>query len=275
MTEVDLTRLNELCDGLHEALSAAGKPGDAGDVVRDETRRLTVQTVKFMPPQNNAVGKRAIASDLTSFFSAAEPGLIDTIGSEHGIGNVDAFITAKDGKPLRLRWDRIDPLGNNMRTLHYSAKRRGRVRRGGRADVKGEWRARVVVTKEARDEYVKKIQARVGRLKASIAATAAALGVTTIATWIKRHFPNPKAIVDITGLQQAESPAILFGSRAPGIGSYRSQIVKAAHARSQAIKKRIRLIASNYSKDVAAGIRADAAAKRSRSRGTGGSYAIG
>ena len=269
--DIDTTRLNGLCVELSDALTAQGQNGDLTAIVIDETRRLVAQIVKFIPPQTQAVGNAAIKRELKSLFSEASVGLIDAVGSEKGIKNIDKFIGGKDGKPLRLRWDHLDPMGERMKPLHRSyLDTRGKVRRG-KASPAGEWRARVVVPQGTVDPYIKSVQKRVGRAKASWAQVSMLLGNVAVPAYIKRHFPSPFAI-SIVHLSDGSFPSVTFGSRSPGVSRQSARIHDAVRVRCEAMAKRIKLIASGYSSDLAKGMKIAARAARTRE---GGSDAIG
>jgi hypothetical protein len=62
----------------------------------------------------------------------------------------------------------------------------------------------------------------------------------------------------------AANPSITFGARNPGINRLRSSLSNAFKLRATAMTNRMKLIASGYSKDVAAGIRPKAHAADTR-----------
>lgn len=275
--KVETQRLNATLEGLHDALIGSGKPGDAREVVADESRRLAEQIARFMPPQTRAIGEKSVEREVKSLFSAADPEMIDTIGSMFGIKNVEAHITSRQtGEPLRIQWDEIDPEGARMKERHYQERGKSRLLRIKERKPDGKsWKARVVVPHKARADYVKEMQSRVGRLKASFAEVARQLGTTRIGGWIARHIPTPKSIFNGAGLANLSKPSVTFGSTARGVSRFTDFIRSAMRARSSAISRRIKLITSGYAKDVARGIRAQTRARRVRAQGTGGSHAIG
>jgi hypothetical protein len=276
--EVDTSRLAEVLSDLQEALGKDGKPADMAEIVADETRLLVRQITRFVPPQTQAIGERAISRELKSLFTAVDQEMIDTIGSEYGLTNIDQWITTISGKKIRLRWDAIDPTGERMPERHNKARdSRGKIRKGPWPHPP-EWRARVVVSKEDRAAYAAKTMKKVGLWKASWAKILADMadGKAKIAGWINRHIEDGTAakisLANAMGLQNGTSPSVQFGSRAPGVMRTADKVRDAARVRGEAIKKKVRLILSGYAKDVSQGMRIQARAKRS---GRGGNYAIG
>lgn len=264
MIEVDTSRLTALCAELGEALTAQGSNGDCTVIMLQETRKLLAQIVRFIPPKTQAIGNAAVKRELKSLFSEASTDLIDSVGSARGVENIDTFIGSKDKKSLRLRWDRLDPLGDRMKQNHRSyLNKRGNIPKAPRSGP-GEWRARVVVPQGALAPYIASVQRRVGRAKASWAQVGLQIGVQGVPGYIRRHFPSPHAI-DIVNLSDGAFPQITFGSRSPGVSRESAKISDAVRVRCEAIMKRIKLITSGYSQDVAKGMRI-----RSRAARTGG-----
>lgn len=263
---IDSTRHNVAMDSLFNAMCATG--GDAAKLVEQETRLLSKTIVNFTPPIKSkwgnpkTSGEMAIKAELYSLFSEAEPRLIDEVGSKHGTKDINAFITNANGEKVNLQWANLDPLGSRMDEYHEKFQnRRGKVPRT-KASGSGVWKARVVVPKGSRDPYIKKLQARVGRARASFAQTAARLGAT-FPSWISRHFGAPIsdiAIMELSGLQNPVSPSVVFGSRAPGIDRVRDRVQAAVNFRAKVIVRKVKLILSGYNKDIAAGIKAQSQA---------------
>lgn len=277
--DIDTTQLQATVEDLRDALGRAGKPGDASDVVSDETRRVAVEMVKQTPPQTKLIGEHSILRDLGSLFSGADRSLIDEVGSRSGLYNIDTWITNDSGKRTHLKWDKLDPMGAHISEEHLgSLNKRGRApdrKRGG----PGEWVARNVAPIGDVVKYTKKKLKSPGRWKASWAATAKSLGVTRVASWIDRHisktgrdFSTPKSVTDSAGLMRGEFPGVTFGSRAPGVVRQNAIAKTVVAARIQAIKKRIKLVASGYNRDLSKRMKIE---RKSKSSGQGGRYAIG
>lgn len=262
-SDIDTSGMNGMLDGLSDALIGQGQGSDCSQILRDETRRLSKQIVAFTPPLKSnhgapkASGEMAIAGELHSLFTEAGTKLIDEIGSEHGLHDINAFITRPQGDKLNLRWGTIDPTGARMAEYHQKEKNsRGKIGRRVKRSEPGKWFARYVVPTGTLEPYIKTIQKRVGRWRASWATVASNLG-QQFPAWISRHFGsvNEISISNIEGLQSRTSPSVTFGSRAPGNQRQRGIIQSAVTARGKAIGKRIRLVLSGYAKDVREGIR--------------------
>ncbi|MDE2102227.1 MAG: hypothetical protein KGL39_33585, partial [Patescibacteria group bacterium] len=81
---------------------------------------------------------------------------------------------------------------------------------------------RVVVSKSAYQTLVRNVEARLGQLRASFAATSEALGLRKrIPTWVQKQIAkvkeNGKHIFNDAGLNHPTEPFIEFGSRAKGV----------------------------------------------------------
>lgn len=268
MEQIDLSRFQSAMNGIADAL--VGTNGDAEELVKGEAKRLSTQITNFTPPIKSkwgnarTSGEMAIKSELYSLFSESEIPLIDTIGSEHGVKDINAWITKKGGEKENLQWANLDPMGDRMAAFHKQYRNRaGKVPKMKAAGA-GIWRARVVVPIGSREPYVKNIQRRVGRARASMALCAARLG-KNFPSWISRHFGQGLAniaVLDMSSLSNNSRPSITFGSKAPGIYRIADRVQAAVNSRARAMVKRTKLIISGYNKDVAAGIRAQRHAKR-------------
>jgi len=260
--ELDTTRFIAAMGQVHDALIGAGNETDAKNLVRDESRRLVQQIMRFTPPKDRRQGEQAIERELGSLFSEAAPMTIDEIGSKHGLRQIDAFLTKKDGTKLPIHWDNLDPMGQNMQRYHHHYQnRRGRVPINVSGNTLGDWRARVVIPIGSKQAYIDKIKKRVGRWKASWAKLATELGLS-VPSWISGHLPSPHAIGDISGLNDSAFPVITLGSRAPGVGSQADKVRAALRVRSVAMVRRAALIVSGYNKDLARGMRVAARKQR-------------
>jgi hypothetical protein len=240
-------RLNERITELSRIL-----PQDAATVFEDESRLFLKQVIRFTPPKTKAQGEAAITRDLGQLFTAVDENMLNTIGSEHGLSAIDVWLTTANGERKELDWRKIDPTGAGMKEFHY----RNRDSRGRAFHLKRQrgqkWYAPYVVSFEDMAAYRDKMKARVGRRKAAWAKSYVALK-GTVAAWIGRHIGGAKGEFHIS--TNPSRPAIVMINRAAGIGQDTHIVSSALRARYQAIGKRMRLIASGYSKDVAQGIR--------------------
>lgn len=259
--EIDTRILTERLNGLYDALLANGQQCDAQQLVRDEAGRLIKTIVNFTPPLGpggkatgaRKAGELAIAKQLNSLFSEAEPDTITEIQNKYGDTNVSTGLTMKDGMKLPLNWANIDSQGNRMREFHHQYRRNGRVPI--EKKQKGRWDARVVVPEGKRAPYVSKVQKSVGRWRASIAAALPSLQ-QHVPTWINRHFGSVQAIqiLDMSMLNHPTQPRITFGTRAPGIdAAYVGRVNFAIKLRAKAMATRARMIIRGYGEDMRSG----------------------
>lgn len=251
---VNHDRLILQLDALKEATQA-----DSWDIVKDETRALSKTMVNFVPPLKangdpKIIGEGAVERDIKNLISEASPEFIDEVGSRYGIVDIDAWITQKDGTRLNLQWEHVDPTGARLDEYHRSYLVQGRVPKVKGQFSKGRWKSRVVAPPGARDSLIERKKLNVGRWKASWAFAAAELGAT-FPRWLSRHFGVLNDVAIFEPHYDAKSPTITFGSRAAGNFRIQSDLRTAFNVRIKAIRNRIKLIASGYSKDVSSGIK--------------------
>ena len=266
--ELDTTRHQANLAALAAAL--AGPGGDCSALVRQEARLLTRTIANFTPPTRSkwgapkVSGEKAIARELGNLFHQVQTPLLDAIGSRFGTKGIRADITAKDGRKIPIAWDNLDATGARMGALHQSQRNaRGKVplRPSGFPD---RWQSRAVVPADGTlPAYVKSVQSRVGRAKASFCVAAAKLG-ETFPTWIRRHTDTvaPIAICDVSQAQHPTRPTVVFGSRAPGVDRLRPRVSAAVQFRAQVLARRLKLVVSGYSGDFARSVRAQSRAAR-------------
>ncbi len=258
--EVDMSKALHDLAGLKDS-----EVGDMREIVFGEGGRTITAIVKRTPPLGvggkNAgakqAGEAAIQKELGSLFSGAEPKLIREVSAKHGWQDIDGYIELENKTPLQVIWDHLSVDGSDMEALHKQYRNnRGKVRvtKSGR----GRWRARVVVPTARKNEYIRRVQKRVGRWRASLAKGLPALG-KSVPSWISRHFASVQgiAILDTSRLNSPLFPSIVFGSRAPGCGDpgFRQRCHGVIVDRIKAVRRRIKLVQSGYSKDVAQNMR--------------------
>lgn len=264
---IDTSRAEAALWSLREAM--VGKGQDAANLLRDETKLLVRTITNFVPPPRAAgnprqVGEHAVEVSLKNLISEATPVLIDQVGAMFGLRDITtAWVTEQNKEHLNLQWANLDPTGNRLPELHkaYRDRRTGRTRM--EKEVRGVWAARIVVPLGTREPYIKAVKARVGRMKATWALIGSKLG-DSFPQWISRHFGavSGYAIADTSHLNDPEKPYVIFGSRAPGNFRLRPAIKDALRFRIRAMARKAKLILSDYRADVAAGIKAQAAAHK-------------
>lgn len=255
--ELDSSRFTGSMEAL---LDATGR--DAADVLRDESVLLIGQTVKFTPPiagkkgPPKTSGEMAIKSELSNLFA----GITDEFGIEvrqkYGDSNIDGFMEGKDGQPIHLQWGGI-VRKEAMPGVHQHARNsKGKVpfqRRG----PKGVWKARFAATFDDLAGYIKTVQKRVGRMRASLAVSAGAIkpGAGRFPSWISRHFGAVSTISrsDTAQLQNHEKPSVSFASSAPGITDLRPKVQAALNSRAGHIVTKLSHLVKGYGHDLSQG----------------------
>lgn len=248
----DTTKLNSRIEELHDALIGSGQGGDAATIFEDESRRFLQQVIRLTPPKSKAQGEAAIARDLIKVFTPVNEEMLNMIGSEHGLSAVDVWISSAGDERKELDWRKIDPNGEGMADFHN----RNRDRRGRTYNLKKQrsdkWYAPYVVSFEDFAKYKAKIYSYVGRRKAAWGKSFIGLG-GKLPSWIDRHTPRAKG--EFHNARDLERPSITMINRAPGITDDLRIVQSALRVRYEAIGKRLRLVISGYSKDVAQGIK--------------------
>lgn len=244
--EIDMTKFDE---SLAYLSKVAGKAMPA--FLQDEAILLGKTIVNFVPPLRNkrkgytpkVSGEMAIKTEMTSLFSEANQELIDLVGSKHGLHDINAWTETKGGEALNLQWAHINLSGAQMEHWHNVYQNRNGKVPIVRSNEQGIWRARVVVPRGMLAPFIKSLQRRVGRARASFAQGIARMGVD-FPSWISRHFGqvNDISIFDTSRISDPVSPSITFGSRAPGIWEIRSNIKNAVALRSRAMMRRAAIL---------------------------------
>lgn len=260
---IDTTKFVAVMEELYDAMVGYGDGQQAGlavTLVEDESRRLIRQIVRFLPPQNQKQGENAVARDLRGLISEAPQAMIDSVrfakGARGGTTNIDTFFTRKDGVKRRLVWDNMLPNANRgaLGMLHNQYRdNRGRVKsdKARKGDRGGDtWSARVVVPNGTLKGFIIDNQRKVGRAKAAWCKLAQRLGLK-VEPWVARQLPSPNAIGDASGMAEGKFPTISFGSRQAGVGAYQPQIADAVQVRAEAMRRRVRLVLSDFNKELA------------------------
>ena len=207
---IDTSALQGRLAAISDALVGQGK--DASQVLCQEARLLTKTIVNFIPPIRSkwgpakTSGEMAIRRELSNLFSEAEPKLLDEIGSRFGVKNIQTDITTASGRKQQLNWGTIDPEASRLSQWHKQNRGpRGKIKMM-RKGFPNYWNARVVIPAGTKEPYIKEVQQRVGRGKASMAKGAAGLG-EKFPSWISRHFGTVSdiAIADISQAQDRKS----------------------------------------------------------------------
>jgi hypothetical protein len=219
---------------------------------------LTRTIVNFTPPIPSVgarqIGENAVKNDLNSLISEAGPQLLDSIGSQYGLKDIDAWHTSQSGNRLHLLWDNLVVNPARLPELHNQYRnRRGRIPRDPNLGS-GIWSSRIVVEKGQRAEYIAQVQSHVGRWKAKWAYGAAQLG-DRYPAWIARHFGYVANKATFRPELTGDKPTITFGGSGPNFAQDKGKIQAAIKFRVKAITNRIKIVVSGYAKEVAQGVR--------------------
>lgn len=248
--ELDTTKLNSRIEELHDAL--AGQGADVSTIFEDEARLFMRQVIRLTPPKTKEQGERAIGGDLLKIFTPVNEDMLDDLIIQHGHNNIDAWLTSAGGDKKHIQWDYADNTGEVMADFH----KRNRNSRGRTYDLKKNrgdiWYSPFVVSFENFAKFRDKMFARVGRRKAGWAVSLFRLGGKA-PRWISRHLSGAKG--EYHNTYSLDHPSIVMINRSPGISQDWHFVQGAMRVRYQAIGKRIRLVISGYSKDVAQGIK--------------------
>jgi hypothetical protein len=251
------TNLAKALGGLREALIASGQSGDAAVIVKDESRRLATEISNQTPPKKKATLERKIGRDVGGNFSILTSNIPAAAQGNKQMRWLVAGPRFLYGVPPShdLRSGTADLL-----SIHRGLRKRGSGERTKKLFPLGQrgkqhvYRVnRYIVTPKAIASLRRTLAAKIGRMKASWAATAIALGEATIPAWVRKHIPSPKAVTDLSGLSRPASPSVLFGSRSPGVSRTGDMVRRATQVRLKKVIARIRLILNGYKQDIAQG----------------------
>lgn len=258
--DVDISRLNSRIEELHDALMVNGG-GDVSAIFRDEAMLFLRQVIRLTPPKTREQGENAIRRDLLKIFTPVNQDFLDDLIIEHGHNHIDVWITSsQDDERKHIEFDYASNTGTEMADFH----RRNRNARGRTANLKrmsSGWYSPFAVSFEHFAAYRDKILAHVGRRKSGWGKSLVEMG-GKVAGWINRHVTSGKA----PGEKQivvGEKPSVTLINRAVGIGADERIVRSALRIRYEAIGRRMRLVVSGYSKDVARGLRIQRQARTS------------
>lgn len=261
-----------MINGLNNALLGTG--GDASTIVQDESRLLALRISKTVGPKDRKKTADRIEKSVRSRFQElrADSGFEDNTGKE-GHSGVKWYRCDKNflfGVARDSDMRHADP--QTLADIYYKAKTvQGKTRlvldfKHPRKNQRVAITTKILVSKSGLAKAVKIVQQAIGKLKASWFATAKQIEPSLMAPeWINRHIKGnrtSKSITELQGLAHTEAPSITFGSKAVGVTKFDRAIQFAVKLRAESVAKRIQLVLSGYSKDVAEGVRLKRHAKK-------------
>lgn len=251
--DVDVSQLGFLLNGIRHALIGTGHNGDLTELTKDETRLLAVELSNQVGPSALAKGEAKVQKDVNHFLVAPYENLIGGQRDGDGITWISAgpkFLTGV----RNVDYFRETANQGMITFLYRQAKEQDRgtkyVSLGKRGAQHVQLINRTVVSRGAREALALELATHVGRQKASFMETAISLGHKGVPQWVRRHIPSPKAINDQSGLSNAESPSITFGSSSRGISKMGDRVKRAVRNRAAKMKKKLEGILFGYAQDV-------------------------
>lgn len=248
---IDTTGLNARLGELHEAMLAYGEDKPFRSLLRDQAGILAKEISVQLGPKTQAKGAQKIVKAVSAAFVEV---------------TVPAFPQAKRGGrngPLQFLFATkaaggylVGAKGSDFVTSTLSAdqlirqSRRPRgvkwVQSGYRGGRKSNQMLihlnRMLVQRGRKAELLRRLKDRIGRMRATFAYAAHALGRTDTPGWVSRHFSDVRsagrAIFDMGKLKDKNNPEIAFGSRAPGIDNFAGVIDDALALRSRKVADR-------------------------------------
>lgn len=241
---------------LYDVLAGQGRQSDAASLVEDEARLFLKQVISFTPPKNRAQGENKVKGDVGKLFSPVEESYAEYVANggyrvhpqSTGNENIDLWLhNHVTGTSYEVKWDKLDVRGEGM--SEYHAKSRDI---NGRVSGRRKWGFKYIVGDNAFASYLKKVQARVGMMKAGWVFSFYEVG-GKVQNWIERHLSNKSLGKCFNDLSIPGEPSITIHNSAPGIMSQERIVLQAFRARRESMTRRIKLIVSGYGKDIASG----------------------
>ena len=226
---------------------------DASDTVRDEARMFLKAAIKITPPQNKAQGENAVERDGKRIFGVVQDAVAGQIAADFGTDHIRHWVTSvrKGGERYEVEWDKLDIQGYGMDEWHKAHRNpntghTNRIRFGKKN--KGAWVEQYVVSDSAFKSWLKRTALHVGTLKGAWAKSFLLLA-GKVPSWIQRNIARNKGET-MNNLGNKNHPSVTMINRADGVANTRNQIATLVKIRTNALSRRIKLIASGYGKDI-------------------------
>lgn len=240
---------------------------DPRTMIDDEIRLFTLAAMRVTPPLRNKspdgtydsasakdAGEKAIANDLNRLFTGVEEYELAEIASDAGTSDVNVWRTMADGRKVNLLWDRIDWSGGGMSAFHQKSRNaRGRVMgsRNTFSSTNATWKARYVVTKQVLADYIKTVQAKVGRMRNGwVPGLKHVAPSQSVARWVSGHASPPGFVSEAS---TTDNISIVIGNNANGITQVEASLQRALEIRFRALGTRIHRALNGYAEDVKSG----------------------
>lgn len=256
---IDISGLQFLIGGLQNALIGDG--ADVSNITRDEARLLAIEIAGRVGPRDRAKKVRSIPGEIKTVFVPAPAD--KKYSSAFGRGDKMVWLNAGPDFLTGIDNENYRPDMNDIVWMERTfVKLKGKM--GNKYKVVGEHGKqhvqkinRIMVKRGVFAKFVLFMISHLGRMKASWYATAKKLDPALVAPgWIARHIPNnPKAVTQLEGLSNHESPSVTFGSSALGIATQTKNVGAAVRIRKAKVAARLNLVLSGYAQDVKRGMK--------------------
>lgn len=254
-TNIDVSGLGRLINGLHNALIGSGQNGDLTEVTKDETRRLSMECGRPPTARQRKRLEGGIRRDIGSVFLQM-PAQPFTGSKRHG-ENMEWLAAGPNFlmgvTPAHLITQNEVLAGGGLKLLLYNL--RGNLPKekyttlGTRGKQKVITPNRLVIARGAMSKLFNDLKKRVGIRDASFVETAAKLGESKITATTRKHFPTKHSITQLGGLAHPENPSITFGSNAKGVKGLVPKVNRAVKVRQHKMAYRLRKILTGYAAD--------------------------
>lgn len=244
---IDTTGLNQLLNVLHDSMIAYGDKGSFRDLMRDQAGLLAKDISIRLGPKTQAKGVATLGKEVGKAFAEITVPVFPVAQRGNGKGPLEFLFATKKKVNYLVGVDGASTItaGMDAAALSRQSRRNRGVkwqavgRRGKQFVVKLN---RYLVQRGRRAQLVNLLKNRVGRMRATFAYAAHALGRTDTPGWVSRHFSTVRsegrAIFDMGKLKDKNDPQIVFGSTAPGIQNFAEMIETSVAARSRKIADR-------------------------------------
>lgn len=263
---VDVRDLEFMMNGLRNALIGTG--GDISTILKDESRLLAIECAKVSGPRNRQKKSANIPREIGRVFM---PMPADGFGKiKIGSGNM-VWLNSGPNFLTGIRRERYNPNVQSIQDMYRAymkapglslGKKYTRIGSHGQQAVSEI--NRIMVSKRLFNEFASYIKNLLGIMKASWWVTVKKIEPSLVAPqWVERHISNNKrAISDVSGLSNPESPSVTFGSSSPGIEKFADGVRRAVAIREKKIAAKIELVLSGYSEDARNNIKIHRHAKK-------------
>lgn len=244
--EINATGLNQLIGELQDAMIAYGDEADFRKLMRDQAGILAKEISLKLGPKTQAAGEKKLESVIGKAFTEITVPVFPQSKRGGGKGPLQFMFASSDPNYL-VGVDGKATITSTMSAAELAKQSRRSMgvkwevvgRRGKQRVVKLN---RYLVQLGRKNQLLDALKNRIGRMRATFAYAAAALGRKDTPGWVSRHFSavrsEGRAIFDMAKLKDKDQPQIVFGSRVPGIENFADMVQEAVDNRSRKVAER-------------------------------------